>query len=366
MQRAAASRLSERLRARRARARRRARQRAADQARRRCDENVWWINRANFAFPDELDSSFAYKKRQVDFAWGPRAIAPAQQRNARVHGLRRAGRQRRGLLRRSDVPRAPAVAGRSADAAGVRFFGTARSASRERDRRRFRDVWQSARGGEQSLTLDLGLEREFGGVVLHWHGDAFASKYEVALSDDAKDWRIVRRGDGRQRRRRSALSAGIRSTLRSHFDARARGTAMRSTRSSSRISRSARPRTRSSRRSRNRRRAAGIRAASTTSRRTGPSSASTAGTKRACSPKMARSKSRAAAFPSRRSSRTRTARRRHGPMRRSRTRSPTDICRFRALSGSANDFALTTTAFAAGKRGASMLIARYVLREHDR
>ena len=33
-------------------------------------ENVWWLNRPDFAFPQEWQQ-IRIKKRQIEFAWGP-------------------------------------------------------------------------------------------------------------------------------------------------------------------------------------------------------------------------------------------------------------------------------------------------------
>ena len=55
-------------------------------------------------------------------------------------------------------------------------------------------AWRSdpASGAAQNLTLDFGQRREFGGVVLHWLDQAFASRYDVQISDDGAQWRTVR------------------------------------------------------------------------------------------------------------------------------------------------------------------------------
>ena len=52
-----------------------------------------------------------------------------------------------------------------------------------------RPLWPPA---ARALVLDLGYRREFGGLVLRWDGRAGASDYDVALSDDGRDWRTVR------------------------------------------------------------------------------------------------------------------------------------------------------------------------------
>ena len=54
--------------------------------------------------------------------------------------------------------------------------------------------WRSDPGASapQTLTLDFGQPREFGGLILHWFPHEYASNYRVELSDDGKTWRRVR------------------------------------------------------------------------------------------------------------------------------------------------------------------------------
>jgi hypothetical protein len=157
------------------------------------NENVWWVNRANFAFPDTW-TALRNKKRQIDFAWGPtsdRALRSSESIEFTVYAVQGGSgevcfadllfRERPPLPSTLPKPEASASSSQRATPPGNAVDGDPAT------------FWQSARGGEQSFTLALGLEREFGGLVLHWHGDAFASKYEVALSDDAKNWRVARK-----------------------------------------------------------------------------------------------------------------------------------------------------------------------------
>ena len=75
--------------------------------------------------------------------------------------------------------------------------------------------WRSAAGGAQSLTLDLGYEREFGGVTLRWAEDEQATRYTLSTSSDGRIWPgcvEVTRGERRRRpdpadRDRRALAA---------------------------------------------------------------------------------------------------------------------------------------------------------------
>ena len=44
-----------------------------------------------------------------------------------------------------------------------------------------------------ALTVDYGVAREFGGMVLHWADGLHAARYDVAFSDDGSNWRTVRK-----------------------------------------------------------------------------------------------------------------------------------------------------------------------------
>ena len=157
------------------------------------NENVWWVNRASFS-PPEAWTQLRNRKRQIDFAWGPiadRTLGSSESIEFTVYAVEGGRgevcfadlvfRERATLPAVLPKPLASASSATRAAAAANAIDGDANT------------FWQSASGAEQSITVDLGIEREFGGLVLRWHDDAFASNYEVALSDDAKTWRTVRR-----------------------------------------------------------------------------------------------------------------------------------------------------------------------------
>ncbi|MDR3388262.1 MAG: discoidin domain-containing protein [Rudaea sp.] len=163
-------------------------------------ENVWWFNQPDFAFPHDWQE-IRIKKRQLDFAWGP-ASDHVLRHSASVEFVVSSGRDggkgsvvfdqlylrelpppdtspfRASLRASSALPGAPAAAAMDGDA---------------------RTVWRSdpAQGPRQTLDIDLGRPREFGGLVLHWARGEAATDYDVAFSDDGRTWRNVRHvGDG--------------------------------------------------------------------------------------------------------------------------------------------------------------------------
>ncbi len=158
-------------------------------------ENVWWVNRADFEFPDAW-TPLRYRKRHIAFAWGPatdRTLRRSESLELTVYAVG-GGRGEvcfDDLVLRERTP-PPATPPRPVASASSSSPDAPASAAVDGNPDTF---WQSGDAGAatQTLTLDLGYEREFGGLVLRWHGARHAQRYEVALSDDARHWRTVRR-----------------------------------------------------------------------------------------------------------------------------------------------------------------------------
>jgi len=164
-------------------------------------ENVWWFRRSDFALPKTWQR-ITVKKRQIEFAWGPSKERDLH-RAAHVEFVVAAGREGgRGSLvidalrmRELPPPTPPPkpIATASSSAPGgepaLALDGQLETA------------WRSAPGSgeEQVFALDLGVLREFGGLLLRWQPRAEASHYDVELSRDGVSWQLerqVRGGNG--------------------------------------------------------------------------------------------------------------------------------------------------------------------------
>jgi hypothetical protein len=161
-------------------------------------ENVWWFRRADFEFSKDW-RRVVVKKRQLEFAWGPtdnRELDRTASLELVVAAGRGGGKGSVAIdrLRLSALPVPPAVppaplatafGSRSGHAAPLAVDG-------RRD-----TAWQSEPGpNPQRLELDLGYQREFGGLMLYWQSGGHATHYEVELSSDRKRWTMVRRVEG--------------------------------------------------------------------------------------------------------------------------------------------------------------------------
>ncbi len=158
-------------------------------------DNVWWMNRRDFQFSREW-RLVRIKKRQVEFAWGPardRTLTHA----AAVEFVVSAGSGGRGSvyfdqLAIRELASEPAIA--PAPSAQASSFLPQAEPRLALDAT-LATAWRSdpAAGPAQTFTIDFTQPREFGGVVIHWSKDEFASRYDVEFSDDGNEWRTVRR-----------------------------------------------------------------------------------------------------------------------------------------------------------------------------
>jgi hypothetical protein len=160
-------------------------------------ENVWWHRRADYVPPGEWQT-IRIRRRQIDFAWGPTADRTLRRAGAIEFVVAAGSGGGRGWIAVDDLeivplpepPAVPPAIVASADAGE----GAALAVDGDRS-----TAWTAAAGA--ALILDLGYQREFGGLVLRWVTRPFlpAIAYEIGLSDDGRSWRpalAVRDGDG--------------------------------------------------------------------------------------------------------------------------------------------------------------------------
>ena len=151
-------------------------------------ENVWWHRRAEYVAPGEW-TIIRVRRRQIEFAWGPTQDRTLRRAAAIEFVVAAGSGGGEGWFAVDDLtitalevpPATPppmvAMASEGEGAAGA-LDGDRSTA------------WTAPAGA--ALTLDLGYRREFGGLVLRWKEGAHASLYEVALSNDGRNWSSVR------------------------------------------------------------------------------------------------------------------------------------------------------------------------------
>ncbi len=155
-------------------------------------DNVWWVDKPNFPLPSQW-TALTLKKRQIVFAWGPnpdKYLHSSQSFEMTISAGNGGGKGKACIddLAFRELP--------AADGSFARPLATASAQTKDGQAGNAVDgnaatAWR-APAGAQTLTLDLGAEREFGGLTLHWAAGRYASRYAVALSDDGHLWRTVR------------------------------------------------------------------------------------------------------------------------------------------------------------------------------
>lgn len=150
-------------------------------------ENVWWKQTARYDFPNGW-TRFVIKRRQVSKAWGP--SPETELRHAeRVEFVVVAAEGGRGFIEIDQLsiralPVDPAVPPQPVAIDGFSASTAARAVDLDP-----RTAWTPPIAGTPVLTLDLGYEREFGGLTLRWGERGAAADYRVAASLDGRDWR---------------------------------------------------------------------------------------------------------------------------------------------------------------------------------
>lgn len=159
-------------------------------------ENVWWFKRLAVKFPERFETQHV-RKRHLSFAWGPLRTPEITHVRA-IEFVVSSATGGKGRIFVSNLRFEPID---DAVAANARAKITATHGAPKTDvHGTVVENWSVPAGaGEESLTLDFGYEREFGGLVLDWAPGKHAARYDVQASSDGRDWQTVasvRRGNG--------------------------------------------------------------------------------------------------------------------------------------------------------------------------
>ena len=158
-------------------------------------DNVWWVNWPDYEFPADW-RRVTIKKRQIRFAWGPSTDHSLKSVAALEFVVSAGSGGGHGTvlfdgLEFRELPPEPSVHPLPVLRASSALPPSAAAAAADGD---LHTAWHSdpRSGASQFLTLDLRERREFGGLTIAWQGAAYASRYDVEVSDDGLVWRTVR------------------------------------------------------------------------------------------------------------------------------------------------------------------------------
>jgi hypothetical protein len=155
-------------------------------------ENVWWRRRASFKMPADWEQVVVRKSR-FEFAWGPSAGKVPLKRVGSIEFAIAAVDGGKGSVWIDDLrfeQRRPAPA----ESAMVLSASTFLPAHEPRlavdgDLGTF---WKSGTvASDQWVLLDFTESREYGGLVIDWGAEDYATQYTVEASDDETAWKTV-------------------------------------------------------------------------------------------------------------------------------------------------------------------------------
>jgi hypothetical protein len=158
----------------------------------RKDRNVWWSNEPNFAFPSDWQQ-FTVKKARIQFAWGTSGGTPPLRSVSYIEFAILADTGGKGSVWIDDLrleerepdhlsdekPTVTAATSRSGHEPGLLF---------DRDPQ---NSWQW-------VLIDFRKREDYGGLVIDWDPQDYATAYQVQISDDATTWTTAyRNSNGR-------------------------------------------------------------------------------------------------------------------------------------------------------------------------
>ncbi|HEX7707670.1 MAG TPA: discoidin domain-containing protein [Thermoanaerobaculia bacterium] len=162
-------------------------------------ENVWWNVRRRWRFPEEW-TPVRIRKRNFEFAWGPVGGGEIARTSA-LEIVIVAVEGGKGSVWIDDLTFTPLPLDVPYDlqpTVSATSAAAGHPASHAIDELRA-TFWQSAAVGEQRYEIDFLRRREFGGLVIEWGERDFAIDYDVLTSVDGDTWDTVwrvRGGDG--------------------------------------------------------------------------------------------------------------------------------------------------------------------------
>jgi len=162
--------------------------------------NVWWSIQPDVEFPAEW-KPVTIKKSRMQFAWGPSGGTPLR-KLGHVEIAITAGSGGKGSVWIDDFrfePREPESTDLSKPEVTASTSAEGHGPSLVLDADRATE-WKSGElAPNQWLQLDYGRKVEYGGLVVDWDPEDFATSYRVDVSDDGENWSTAyecRTGDG--------------------------------------------------------------------------------------------------------------------------------------------------------------------------
>ncbi len=151
-------------------------------------QRVWWRKQRDYSFPSEWQRVVVRRSR-IEFAWGTTGADLTRLGSLEFALAANEGGKGSFLLDElAFEKREPATGERSLPTVEASFlrdgFEGARAVDGQLD-----TVWKSRPlPREQTLTIDLGTNVEYGGLIVDWDEDDYATTYQIETSSDGSEW----------------------------------------------------------------------------------------------------------------------------------------------------------------------------------
>lgn len=151
--------------------------------------NVWWSIERDYEFPPDW-KQVIIKKSRLAFAWGPSGGAPMKKLGYLEIAIS-SGTGGKGSVWFDDLrfeERSPDSTELDKPKVTASTFAPGHEAGFVVDPNT-QTSWKSgALAADQWLQLDFGRPREYGGMIIDWDPEDFATHYKVEVSDDGESW----------------------------------------------------------------------------------------------------------------------------------------------------------------------------------
>lgn len=150
--------------------------------------NVWWSKQRDFSFPTDWQQ-LVFKKARFDFAWGP-AGGGAPKRLAAIEIALSASTGGKGSIWIDDLTLESREASQADAKPKARASTFVAGHGPELIFDKSADTsWRSGSlAADQWVTIDFTRKREYGGLVIDWDREDYATRYQVQVSDDGEAW----------------------------------------------------------------------------------------------------------------------------------------------------------------------------------
>jgi hypothetical protein len=150
--------------------------------------NVWWTKQRDFIFPSDWQQ-LILKKARFDFAWGPSGGGTPKRVAAIEFAISAsAGGKGSVWLDNLGIERREAAPAEARPKVRASTFVAGHEPELILDKKTETSWRSGSLGPNQWVLIDFSRRREYGGLVIDWDREDYATRYQVQVSDDGESW----------------------------------------------------------------------------------------------------------------------------------------------------------------------------------